>query len=367
MTSPKIVTVVGARPQFVKAAVLSREMVRLGETDPGSSLHEVMVHTGQHYDHAMSGSFFEDLGLPEPAHHLNVGSGSHARQTAAMLIGLENVLVAERPGCVLLYGDTNSTIAGALAAAKLQCPIAHVEAGLRCHDLAVPEEVNRVVTDRLSTVLYAPSVTAAATLAEEGVPGEVVEVGDVMLDAFLFHRARASTAILDRLDLRPNEFALATIHRASSTASEKTLSDLLRGLSRVASAGLPVVLPLHPRTKAALDRWDVPHVGVRVIDPVGYEDMLALESNARVIATDSGGVQKEAYWAAVPCVTLRPSTEWVETIEAGWNYLVDSDPEEIERAMLQADPPDQRPPLYGDGRAAEAIARHLSEWLKKGP
>ena len=360
MTTPKIVTVVGARPQFVKAAVVSRALA----TREG--IRETVVHTGQHYDHEMSGSFFEELGLDEPQHHLGVGSGTHAQQTALMLTGLEDVMLAERPDCVLVYGDTNSTLAGALAAAKLQLPVAHVEAGLRCHDLDVPEEVNRVVTDRVAAILYAPSDAASANLRREGASGDVVMIGDVMLDAFLHHLGRAETKILEELSLEPKQFALATIHRAASTASRSTLSALFDGLGRVAAAGLPVVVPLHPRTKAAMAQWDLSADGVRIVDPVGYEEMLVLESNARVIATDSGGVQKEAYWAGVPCVTLRPSTEWVETVEAGWNHLVDSDPEEIERAMLEAQPPTARPDLYGDGQAATRIAAHLHRWLRKG-
>ena len=363
MTSPKVVTVVGARPQFVKAAVVSRA---LGSLPDAERVTEVVVHTGQHYDYELSGAFFDDLAMRAPDHHLGVGSGSHAHQTAAMLTGLEEILLTERADAVLVYGDTNSTLAAALAAAKIDTPVAHVEAGLRCDDLAVPEEVNRVVTDRLAAVLYAPSESAAATLRREGVPGEIVMIGDVMLDAFRIHSEKASTQILAELSLEAGRFALATIHRAASTATRATLSDLLGGLQRVVAAGLPVVLPLHPRTKAAIERWEISVDGVQVVDPVGYEDMLALESNARVIATDSGGVQKEAYWAGVPCVTLRPSTEWVETVEAGWNHLVDSDPEKIERAMLDAEPPPERPELYGDGRAAERIATHLSRWITKG-
>lgn len=366
MTPPKILTVVGARPQFVKAGVVSRALAGRGASGSGATLQEVLLHTGQHYDYDMSGSFFDELGLDHPAYNLKVGSGSHARQTADMLTGIEDALVEEQPDAVLLYGDTNSTLAGALASAKLHCPIAHIEAGLRCHDLSVPEEVNRVVADRLSSVLYAPSPSANEALSLENVSGEVLVVGDVMLDAFRYHRERASTAILERLALTPKEFVLATIHRAGSTDSRTTLSNLIGGLGRVAATGVPVVLPLHPRTRAAMEKWEIPHAALHTIDPVGYHDMLVLESHARVIATDSGGVQKEAYWAGVPCVTLRPSTEWVETVQTGWNRLVGSDPQEVERALLQAPTPSDHPDLYGDGRAAERIAAHLHAWLTKG-
>lgn len=363
VTARKVLTVVGTRPQFVKAAVVSGAF-KAGAT--ASSVEEVLVHTGQHYDYEMSGAFFDELGLDEPAYNLQVGSGSHARQTAAMLTALEEVIAGELPDLVLLYGDTNTTLAAALCAAKLQRPVAHVEAGLRCHDLSVPEEVNRVVTDRLSAILYTPSPAACEALTREAVPGEVVMVGDVMLDTFRQHQRRASAEVLERLSLEPRAFALATIHRAASADSKVTLSRLFEGLRRVAAGGLDVVLPLHPRTRSSLERWNIPAGGVTIIDPVGYAAMVVLESNARVVATDSGGVQKEAYWARVPCVTLRPATEWVETVQLGWNQLVDSDPDEIERAVLRAQAPDEHPDLYGDGHAADRIAAHLHERLTMG-
>jgi UDP-N-acetylglucosamine 2-epimerase len=301
----------------------------------------------------MSGVFFDGLRLPAPSVNLGVGSASHAVQTARMLEGLEAVLRSHRPDWLLVYGDTNSTLAGALAAAKLSVPIAHVEAGLRSFDRRMPEEVNRVVTDTLATLLLCPSETAAGHLAAEGITRNVHVVGDVMLD--LLHETRPllaarKTTLLSSLGVTERAYALATVHRSGNTDAPAPLIDIMKALGDLAE---PVIVPLHPRTRAALAAMACPTTPqVRLIDPVGYLDMLALIASARLVLTDSGGVQKEAYWLGVPCLTLRSETEWVETVHAGWNTLVGDDPTRIVEAARCVAPPAVHPPLYGDGRAA---------------
>ena len=349
----KIVSVVGARPQFIKAAVVSRALRRQHQ--------EFLLHTGQHYDYEMSELFFQELGLPQPDVNLGVGSGSHAQQTAEMLVGTERVLLQERPDWVLVYGDTNSTLAGALAAAKLCLPVAHVEAGLRSFNRAMPEEINRVVADHLSDLLFCPTQTAVENLAREGITAGVHRVGDVMYDLLLqsLPLAEGTSTILQRLDLQPGAYLLATVHRAGNTDIRENLAGILAGLSAV---GETVVLPLHPRTRRAVAEWSLaPAENVRLIDPVGYLDMLVLEKNARLILTDSGGVQKEAYWLGIPCLTLREETEWVETVEVGWNTLVGTSPDRIVEAVRTFSPRGERPALFGDGRAGERIAQILEE------
>jgi UDP-N-acetylglucosamine 2-epimerase len=346
----RFLTVLGARPQFIKAAPLSAVLRRRHE--------EIFVHTGQHYDHQMSAVFFEQLRIPAPDHHLGVGSGLHGEQTGTMLIRLEAVMQCERPDVVLVYGDTNSTLAGALAAAKLGIPVAHVEAGLRSFNRAMPEEINRVVTDHLSTWLFAPSQHAARQLATEGVTRGVHVVGDVMLDAVLQHaeRARQTSPYPDAANLCPGMFYLCTVHRAENTDHAERLGNILAGLARLDQ---PVLLPLHPRTRKRLAEFNmVPGSNVRVIEPVGYLDMLQLERSASAILTDSGGVQKEAYYLGVPCVTLREETEWAETTEVGWNLLAGTDPDAIVASVAQHRR-DRRPhpPLYGTGDAAGHIVR----------
>lgn len=349
----KVLSIVGARPQFVKAAAVSRCL--------RPRCTEILVHTGQHYDENMSDVFFRELEIPEPDHHLGVGSGSHGVQTGAMLSGLERVMMDETPDRVLIYGDTNSTLAGALAAAKLHIPVAHVEAGLRSFNRRMPEEINRVVADHLSTLLLCPSETAVANLAAEGVVRGVHSVGDVMAEA-LAHAvalARARSRILERLGLESGRFLLATIHRAENVDAPDRLRDLIRALVDLDEV---VIFPVHPRTRKALEHLqDVRLEGsrVRCVDPVGYLDMVQLESSARRILTDSGGVQKEAYWLNIPCITLREETEWVETVGAGWNRLVGADPERIRAAVRQWTPPVERPELYGDGHAAERCVELL--------
>lgn len=342
----KIVSIVGARPQFIKAAAVSR-LLR-------ERHREVLVHTGQHYDYEMSGIFFDGLNLPRPAMNLRVGSGLHGAQTGAMLKGVENVLVAERPDYLLIFGDTNSTLAGALAASKLWVPVAHVEAGLRSFNRRMPEEINRVVADHLSYLLLCPSDTAVRNLAAEGVTRNVHLVGDVMLDVLNWARQRLATnppGTLDRLGLTKQRYLLATVHRSENTDDLARLSQILNAFNSLEE---PVVFPVHPRTRKviAAARCRIER-HVRLIEPVGYLDMLALAGAARLVLTDSGGLQKEAYWLGVPCLTLRDETEWVETVEAGWNTLVGSDSEKIVEAVHAFAPSHPRPDLYGDGFAAE--------------
>ncbi len=351
----KIVTVVGARPQFIKAAPLSRALRRHPAT------HEFLLHTGQHYDDAMSAVFFRELALPTPDLNLGVGSGSHAAQTAQMLGGIEAVLLEQRPDGLLIYGDTNSTLAGALAASKLHIPVAPVEAGLRSYDRRMPEEINRVVADQLATLLFCPTEGARANLAGEGIMAGVHVVGDVMYDALQGNLALAEgrPAPPAIRDLPGKGYLLVTAHRAANTDDPARLRDIVTALNALDE---PVIFPVHPRTRAALAAAGLvlrPHV--RAIDPVGPLDMLRLEQAARLILTDSGGVQKEAYWLAVPCLTLRDETEWVETVVEGWNVLVGTDPARITAAVATFDPSGTPPPLYGTGHAAEAIATILEE------
>ena len=348
----RILTVVGARPQFVKAAAFSRIVRRRHP--------EILVHTGQHYDPSMSDVFFDELALQHPDHHLGVGSGSHGAQTAQMLERLEAVMQREGPDAVVIYGDTNSTLAGALAAAKLGIPLAHVEAGLRSFVRDMPEEINRLVADRLSACLFAPTRTAVDNLALEGIVAGVTMTGDIMYDVLLQHTADAEKSrILSDLALTSGAYALATIHRAANTDDPRRLAEIFDALARLRE---PVIVPLHPRTRAALMGTDIEvEAPVRIVDPVGYLDMLALERNARIVLTDSGGVQKEAYLLGVPCVTLRDETEWVETLEYGWNVLAGADAERILAAAHRPRPPGDPPPVFGDGHAAEKMVAALEQ------
>lgn len=354
---PKIVTVVGARPQFIKAATVSRIVQ---QTD---GLNELLVHTGQHHDVAMSDVFFDELGIPAPAFNLGVSGGGHGAMTGAMLQRLEPLLLEQKPDGVLVYGDTNSTLAGALAASKLHISVAHVEAGLRSFNRRMPEELNRILTDQLADRLFSSTDAATANLRHEGVPDELIhQVGDVMYDAALIFgdKARSDSSVLSRAGVRPGEYALATVHRAENTDDDQRLTAIMTALDTVAR-DFPVVLPLHPRTRGAMQRLGLQLQHVTVIDPVGYLDMVALECQAVVIATDSGGVQKEAYFHGVPCVTLRDETEWVELVAAGWNQLVPPlDMATIVHAVLSArgrKGADVRP--YGDGDAARKVVSTL--------
>lgn len=357
----KVLSVVGARPQFVKAAPVSRAL-----RDAGIS--EVLLHTGQHYDHGMSGVFFDELGIDEPRYNLGVGSASHGAQTAAMLAGIENVLQTERPNALLIYGDTNSTLAGALAAAKQGVPVAHVEAGLRSYNRDMPEEINRVVADSLSTLLFCPTQLAAANLAREGITKGVRIVGDVMYDALLWANRQLpeqldNPSILCRLGLEARGYLLATLHRASNTDDPEKLQEIVSALG---AAGEKVVFPVHPRTQKALEENGIALGGnLHALDPVSYLDMLELEKNARVILTDSGGVQKEAFWFGVPCITMRAETEWVETVDSGWNTLTGTNKDRILTALQAPRPNVNPPPIYGDGHAAKKIASLLEEGTRE--
>jgi UDP-GlcNAc3NAcA epimerase len=340
----RVVSIIGARPQFIKAAVVSRALRRRHV--------EVLVHTGQHYDANMSAIFFDELDLPEPDVNLGVGSGLHGEQTGAMLAGIEQVLLRERPAWVLVYGDTNSTLAGALAAAKLHIPVAHVEAGLRSFNRRMPEEINRVVTDHLSVALFCPSQTAVDNLAAEGITHGVHLVGDVMADALAFavERAKTGSSVLARLGVCERGYLLVTVHRAENTDDALRLGNILQALNALEE---PVLFPVHPRTRkaiAALGLRLAPHV--RLLEPIGYLDMVRLEQLARLILTDSGGIQKEAYWLGVPCVTLREETEWVETVQAGWNILAGAGTDRIVQVVRNMVPPATRAGLYGGTNVA---------------
>jgi UDP-N-acetylglucosamine 2-epimerase (non-hydrolysing)/UDP-GlcNAc3NAcA epimerase len=348
----KVVTVIGNRPQFVKAAAVSRRL----RTDD----EEILVHTGQHYDDELSTVFIEELGIPRPEFELGLGGGSNTEQTARMLAALAPMLAEHRPDAVLVYGDTNSTLAGGLAAAQANIPVAHVEAGMRSFDRRMPEELNRVLTDHLSSLLLAPSDTAVENLRREHVAGAVEQVGDVMVDVAMLiqPRAREDTGTPDRLGAPQDGFVLATAHRAGNVDDPERLRALVALLRAVDG---PVVLPLHPRTRARLAATGLlEDLGrdVVITAPLGYLDFTALLVRARAVLTDSGGVQKEAYLAGVPCVTMRDTTEWVETVDTGWNVLVDLDAERA-RAALATSPPAERPQLYGDGEAGARVVAAL--------
>jgi UDP-GlcNAc3NAcA epimerase len=348
----RVLTVIGNRPQFVKAAAVS---YRLREVAT-----EGLAHTGQHYDDELSAAFFDELELPRPEHRLDLGGGTNTEQTGRILLALGPLLAAEAPDVVLVYGDTNSTLAGALAAAQARIPVAHVEAGMRSFDRAMPEELNRVLTDHAADLLLCSSSGPAENLRAEGVQGQIAVVGDVMVDVaqLLAPRARERTAVLDAYGVAPGGFLLATAHRAGTVDDVERLERLVALLRAMP---LPVVLPLHPRTRARLSAaglLDELSETVRVVAPLGYLDFTALLLHARAVLTDSGGVQKEAYLAGVPCVTLRDRTEWTETVQAGWNTLVGLDAAAA-AAALERPLPAERPPLYGDGRAGERVVQAL--------
>lgn len=345
----KILSVVGNRPQFIKSGPVS-EALRTAGAD------EVVLHTGQHWDRELSEVFFEELGLPAPAYRLDL----HTADPAAMRSPIADALERERPDWVLVYGDTNSTLAGAEAGIATGTSVAHVEAGLRSGDLSMPEERNRIAVDRVAQLLLPPDERSKATLEQEGVPGEIEVVGDVMADASLRFTpiARERSEILSRLGLEPGGYVVATIHREANVQPER-LAHIVEGLGRLSEQ---VLFPAHPRTRSRLG--DLP-ANVRLLEPLGYLDMAALASQARVIVTDSGGLQKEAYWYGVPCVTARPSTEWIDTVEVGANVLVDDDPERLAAAVAVARMPDERPALYGDGDASAKVVAALSASLAR--
>jgi len=347
----KIINVVGARPQFIKAAMVSRAI--------RPYCQEILIHTGQHYDENMSTVFFDELGLPIPDIYLGVGSDSHARQTGRMMSGIEDILLGERPDWVTVYGDTNSTLAGALSAAKLHIPVAHIEAGLRSYRKNMPEEINRVLVDHMSSALFCPAQQAVNNLAKEGITEGVYLVGDVMADALQYFIQFATTrsTILTDLDLVPGNYALATIHRAANTDDPKRLASILDALGDI---DFPVVFPAHPRTQQVIESQRIPlNHNLRMVLPVSYLAMLQLEANADCILTDSGGVQKEAYWLGVRCITLREETEWIETVSYDWNRLVGIDRTAILDAVHNWRPAGERPDFYGDGHAADKIKELL--------
>ena len=349
----KVLSVVGARPQFVKAFPLSRALRREHE--------EVLVHTGQHYDAGLSDVFFAELDIPGPDHHLGIGSDTQGRQTGRMMIELEALYEAETPDVVLVYGDTNSTLAAAMVAAKREAALCHVEAGLRSYNRAMPEEVNRVLTDHVSDLLCVPAERARSDLAAEGITEGVVVTGDVMYDAIRWARERAvgSSDLLADLDVEEGTYVLATVHRAGNTDDRSTLKAILGALSALPK---PVVLPAHPRTVSRIEEFGLEDVtgGIRLVDPVGYLDFVRLLDGAERVATDSGGVQKEAFYLDTPCVTLREETEWVETVDAGWNVLVGAESAAIRAALIDEITLPAKPSLYGDGNAAEAIVAALA-------
>lgn len=343
----KVITVVGARPQFIKAAPLSKKI--------RENNSEKIIHTGQHYDDNMSEIFFQELDIPKPDYNLNVGSGSHGYQTGSMLIKIEEILVKEKPDIVLVYGDTNSTLAGALAASKMLIPVVHVESGLRSFNMIMPEEQNRILTDHISTYLFAPTNTALKNLENEGIKHNVYNVGDVMYDAILHFSgiARERSKTLEKLNLKKDEYILATIHRAENTNCIERLKNILDAFKESSQR---IVLPLHPRTKKYIENYGLMFSkNIEVIEPVGYLDMVMLELNCRKIVTDSGGVQKEAFFLAKPCITLRDETEWVETVENGWNVLAGANTDSIINLMRNLEPKNDRVDYFGDGNAAGKI------------
>jgi UDP-GlcNAc3NAcA epimerase len=365
MKQLKIITIVGARPQFVKAAIVSRAIINQNRSNQPPILEKI-VHTGQHYDANMSAVFFNQLEIPKPKYVLDCGGGSHADMTARMLIEIEKILIENPPDYVLVYGDTNSTLAGALAAAKLHIPVAHVEAGLRSFNRQMPEEINRVVTDHLSTVLFCPTSMAVSHLQNEGITRGVVLSGDVMYDAALTFgdAAEQSSTILSDLQIYTKQFYLCTVHREENTDNRERLSQILQALIEIARPDCPVIFPLHPRTKKVIDAWPINiDKSFRLIEPVNYLDMLMLEKHAKTILTDSGGIQKEAYFHRTPCITLRDETEWVETIAAGWNQLAGHKTENILHC-LNNKPQQAVIEEYGDGHAADKIIQTLLEQKK---
>lgn len=343
----KIITVIGARPQFIKAAAVSN---KLREKN-----NEILIHTGQHYDENMSKIFFEELSIPYPDYNLSVGSGGHGKQTGEMLIKLEEIYAKEKADMVLVYGDTNSTLAGAIVASKMLVPVVHVEAGLRSFNKSMPEEQNRILTDHLSSKLFAPTETAVRNLKAEGIISNVYNVGDVMFDAVLHFGkvAKEKSIMVKKLGLNDEEYILTTIHRAENTNDISRLKNIIEALNE---SGKNIVLPLHPRTKKHMSDYGLKfNENIKVIEPIGYLDMLSLESNCTKIVTDSGGVQKEAFFMEKPCITMRDETEWVETVENDWNRIVGTDKVKILEAITSFEPSKPQKIIFGDGKSSEKI------------
>lgn len=349
----KIITVVGARPQFIKAAPVSKELRKNNK--------EILIHTGQHYDENMSEVFFEELNIPKPDYNLKIGSGNHGKTTGKMLEKLEEVYLEEKPDYVLVYGDTNSTLAGALAASKLLIPVIHIEAGLRSFNKNMPEEQNRILTDHLSKLLFVPTNSAIENLNNEGIKDNVYNVGDVMYDAVLNFKevSKEKSNIVQRLNLEPNNYILTTIHRAENTNDINRLRNIIEALNE---ADKTIVLPLHPRTRKYISDYNLTfNKNIIIIDAIGYLEMLQLEDNSSKIVTDSGGVQKEAYFMKKPCITMRDETEWVETVSEGWNVIVGTDKNKILKALNSFNPPESQKDIFGDGKASCKIAEILGK------
>lgn len=349
----KVITVVGARPQFIKAAPVSKEIRK--------EFNEVLIHTGQHYDENMSKIFFDELQIPVPDYNLQIGSLGHGKMTGEMLGKLEDIYLKEKPDCVLVYGDTNSTLAGALAASKLLIPVIHVEAGLRSFNKNMPEEQNRILTDNLSKLLLVPTKEAELNLEKEGFKSGIHNIGDVMYDAVLMFKERSKEKeyMLNEIGVRKGEYILATIHRAENTNDINRLRNIIEALNE---SNENIVLPLHPRTKKFIEDYNLKlNDNIKVIDPVGYLEMLMLENNSKKIVTDSGGVQKEAYFMKKPCVTMRDETEWVETVEEGWNVLVGTNKSEIISKIKYFNPSNNQKNIFGDGNASKKIVELVKE------
>jgi UDP-N-acetylglucosamine 2-epimerase len=367
-----LVTIVGARPQFIKTAILSKAIQVYNKRKPGCRVDEILVHTGQHYDSEMSQVFFEQLEISPPHYHLGVGSGRHGEQTARMLTHIESILLKEGPNLVVVFGDTNSTLAGALAAAKLGIPIAHIEAGLRGHNHRTPEEINRMLTDRISDLLFCPTESSILNLKKEGITQGIHWVGDVMLDVFLRSKSLAikKSGILRTLGLTSGSYCLATVHRQENTDDPIRLQNIFASFSRLATKDCPFIVPLHPRTRKALNdlaprnAWSP---NIHFLRPVGYLDMVALEAQAKMILTDSGGVQREAFFCRIPCITLRDETEWTETVESGWNFIAGTETPDVIRAFEIMSTVDlSAPPAYfGNGRASEQIVNVIAGFIHK--
>ena len=350
----KLVTIIGARPQFVKASVVSKALRNAGYT-------EILVNTGQHYDDNMARIFFEEMGIPKPDYDLGVGSGTHASQTASALVGIEKILFIEKPDFIIVFGDTNATVAGALAAAKCHIKIVHIEAGLRSYNREMPEEINRVVTDVLSDFLFVPTQVAEDNLNREGITSGIHIVGDVMVDALITYTkiAEKKSHMLKDLKLEKEKYLLMTIHRPSNADSDDRLLSILEEVSRI---DLPVIFPVHPRSRSRVEKLISQTDGnIRIIDPVGYLDMMMLEKYASIIITDSGGVQKEAYLHKTPCLTVRGETEWVETVRDGWNYIVGDQLEQISKLSNNFPKPKEWHPHYGDGKSSARIVEILEK------
>ena len=357
----KVLTIVGARPQFIKAASLSRYLKSL------SDIKEIILHTGQHYDNDMSNDFFSELDIPIPDYNLQIGSDTPARQTGKMMMGIEDIVLKERPDFILIYGDTNSTLAGAIAGSKLHIPVVHIEAGLRNFNKKIPEEINIIVSDSISTLLFCPTETAVNNLKKEGIIAGVDNVGDIMLETYLFYKNKAlkNSSILNRLNLKPKEYILCTIHRASNTDNIENLKNIFIGLTNSKET---IILPLHPRTRKIInqDKYIKKSIGnnINIIEPVGYFDMISLELNAKKIVTDSGGVQKEAYFCEIPCITLFENTAWVETVEEGVNKIVGINPKNIKENIINFNTRRQNytKKIFGNGKTSEKIVKLLYQY-----